>query len=153
MLKKVTITYYDKMTKMTRFRHLVSIFSFILILLVGQTSGASYVWCFGVNGQTVLEPAHDSCSDEHRSQHDVLNHEVSLEHCGSCLDVLPNSSYASQRLRDDLLSFESIVLASPSTELFLRMAFLPAQSQNVVAVVAPRIREQILHHRTIVMLN
>jgi len=111
------------------------------------------VWCFGADGHTVLEPAHDSCCDEHKSQHDVLNTEFSLEHCGSCLDVLPNSSYASQRLRDDLLSFESFTLVLPTTELFLRVASLPVQRPSIVADVVPRIREQILHHRTIVMLN
>jgi len=146
------------MTRNARIRYLVSIFSLILILLVGQTSGASYVWCFGINGHTVLEQAHDSCCDEHKSQHDVLTphpdgSEFSVDHCGPCLDLLPSSSYASQRLRDNLLSFESVVFAIPVTETYLRAASLPLQPQSIVADVAPRIRDQILHHRTIVMLN
>ncbi len=146
------------MTKNTRFRHLVSIFSFILILLVGQTSGASYVWCFGIDGHTVLEQAHDSACDEHKSQHDILtseldNSELTVDHCGPCLDLLPSSGYASQRLRDDLLSFESGALALPVTEPFLRVTSLPLKPQSIVADVVPRTCDQILHHRTIVMLN
>lgn len=146
------------MTKNTRFRHLVSIFSFILILLVGQTSGYSYVWCFGTDGHTELEQAHSSCcghDEEHHSDHSSHqgHSEISTDHCGPCLDLLPSNSYASQRLRDDLLSFESISLALPVTQPFLRVASLPPQQQNLVADVVPRIRDQILHHRTIVLLN
>lgn len=141
------------MIKNTRFRHLVSIFSFILILLVGQTSSAGYVWCFGIDGHTVLEPVHDSCCGEQKAQLDMLGSEVSVDHCGSCLDLLLSSRYASQRLRDDLLSFESVVVVSPVPEPFLRVATLPLQPQSIVADVVPRIRDQILHHRTIVLLN
>ncbi len=146
------------MIKNTRFTHLVSIFSFILILLVGQTSGYSYVWCFGIDGHTVLEQAHDSACGEHKSKHDVLtlhpdSSEYSVDHCGPCLDLLPSSSYASNRLRDVLMSLDTLVLAPSLDEHFLRVASLPLQPQSVVADFVPRIRDQILHHRTIVMLN
>lgn len=141
------------MIKNTRFRHLVSIFSFILILLVGQTSGASYVWCFGIDGHTVLEQAHDSCCEEHKSEHDVLSSEVSVDHCGPCLDLLPSSSYASNRLRDVLMSLDALVMAPSVDESFFRLTSLPLQPQSVIADFVPRIRDQILHHRTIVMLN
>ncbi|MBW2187771.1 MAG: hypothetical protein JRG71_15730 [Deltaproteobacteria bacterium] len=141
------------MTKITRFRHLVSIFSFILILLVGQTSGYSYVWCFGVDGHTVIEPAHDSACDEHKSEHDVLSSEFTVDHCGPCLDLLPSSSYASNRLRDVSMSLDTLVLAPSVDESFLRVASLPLQPQSVGADFVPRIRDQILHHRTIVLLN
>jgi hypothetical protein len=129
-----------------------------LILLLGQISGASYVWCFGANGHTVLEQAHGLCCAEDKSQHDVLTlpvdgSEVAVEHSGPCLDLLPSGSYASQRLRDTLLSFESIAFTLPIVATFMRVASLPLQPQSIVADVVPRIREQIIYHRTIVLLN
>jgi len=146
------------MTQNSRLGHLLSIFSLIAILLVAQTSGYNYVWCFGTDGHTAVEQAHSSCC-EHDTEHhaEVSSHhehsEISNDHCGPCLDLLPSSHYASNRLRDDLLSFHSLTIAPPVVEPFLRVASLPLQPQIVIADVAPRIRDQIVHHRTIVMLN
>ncbi len=122
-------------------------------MLVGQTSGYSYVWCFGIDGHTVLEQAHDSCCDEHKSQHDVLSSEVSVDHCGPCLDLLPSSSYASNRSRDVLMSLDTLVMVPVVDDPFLRLTSMPLQPQRVVADFVPRISDQILHHRTIVLLN
>lgn len=128
------------------------------MLLVAQTSGYSYVWCFGSNGHTALEQAHGSiCAEEAAHHEGATEHhsgsEIGTDHCGPCLDLLPSSHYASNRLRDDLLSFHSLAIAEPVAEPFLRLASVPLQPQIILGEIAPRIREQIVHHRTIVMLN
>lgn len=129
-----------------------------MVLLVSQTSGYSYVWCFGSNGHTVIEQAHSSCCDGTVAHHgESAEHhsdkELSTDHCGSCLDLSPSNHYASSRLRDHLLSFHSLTVVQTIIEPFLRVASLPLQPQIICADTVPRIRDQIVHHRTIVMLN
>lgn len=146
------------MVKNARLRHSVSIFSLILMLLVTQTSGHNYVWCFGSTGHTVIEQAHSPCCDETVSHHGgTAEHhsgkELSTDHCGSCLDLSPSNHYASNRLRGHLLSFHSLSVVQPIIEPTLYVAYLPLQPQGISTDEAPRIREQIVHHRTIVMLN
>lgn len=146
------------MTTNTRLRHIVSIFSLILMLLVAQTSGSSYVWCFGDNGHTALEQPHSNCCQAETSHHTVLTegHDASLisgDHCGPCLDLLPNSSYASNRTRDDLLSIHSVAMVPPVDFAHLLLVAQPLHPRNTFPEIQPRISDQILQHRTIVLLN
>ena len=144
------------MIKNTRPSHIISIFSLILMLLVGQSSGYNYVWCFGLNGHTALEQAHGSCGGEEQVLHEALHlgsGQSSLDHCGSCLDLNLSNSYASSRLRDDHLSFSPVFFVPPVTLLLVTVETEFAQPRFTLSDVVPRISAQILHHRTVVLLT
>jgi hypothetical protein len=144
------------MTKNIRPSHIISIFSLILMLLIGQSSGYNYVWCFGLNGHTALEQAHGSCGGEEQVLHEALHSESSelaLDHCGSCLDLSLSNSYASSRLRDDHLSFSPVFFVAPVTLPLVAAEAEFAQPRFTLSDVVPRISSQILHHRTVVLLT
>nr|WP_320050857.1 hypothetical protein [uncultured Desulfuromonas sp.] len=141
------------MTKRKSYRQIFSTFSLILLLFIFQTNIYGYVWCFCDQENTKLEQLSFDCSSRSCSSHDQKteehqSHHFSQEdHAGPCLDLLTSGNYTTARQRHDF--FTQHVLTLPVTPI---VADEESAEHSFPAYAAePRISQQILHHRTIVL--
>jgi len=138
------------------YKHIFSTISLLLMLFVCQANIYGFVWCFCDQDATKLEQLHFDCNQSCPSEHeapedDHPSHHISrADHTGPCLDLSTSGSYTTARQRDDFFKQQIALSACPVEPVFSDGTETVNHSLPN-HIVTPRISQQILHHRTIVL--
>ncbi|PLX91600.1 MAG: hypothetical protein C0620_10660 [Desulfuromonas sp.] len=131
-----------------------SAFSLILMLFICQSNVYGFVWCFCDQETTKLEQRHLGCNQlSHSAEKECSDHSSHFsceDHTGPCLDLLPSANYTTARQRQDLFKHQVVSLLLPCQQI-LTTCSAPLNPPQPFFVAQPRVSQQIVHHRTIVL--
>lgn len=130
----------------------------LLCLLVTPASLSGFVWCLGDDGHAQVELATaGDCAVDRDMPPPVAGPGVALDagedRCGPCLDLSSSHRWGSPRGRNSLAPASLPVALAPVVVALQRPLPDRFLTSRLVIDPAPRTPQQILHHRTIVLLT